>query len=249
MRRCRRSYPELTDEIFITAPMIGIFYASPTPGTPPFVSEGDVVELGQTIGVIEAMKIMNEIAADRSGLVDAVLVASGQPVEYGSPLFRLDAATRTSSVTTRVLPVGVFVSVFRDALEADPFYADLWLEGEVTDLSRSGAGHTYFSLRDADGCLKCVLFRGQALRSFHQPELGEQAAVHGGLSLYPRTGSVQLVADMVLPAGLGAASLELEYLRQRLAAEGLFDPLRKRPCRHGPAIDRRRDVRPWRRLE
>lgn len=77
----------------ITAPMIGTFYASPTPGTSPFITEGDDVFIGQTIGIIEAMKIMNEIAADRSGTVEAVLVSNGQPVEYGSPLFQL-AQTR-----------------------------------------------------------------------------------------------------------------------------------------------------------
>ena len=58
--------------------------------------------------------------------------------------------------------------------------------------------------------------------------------MHGGLSIYPRSGAVQLVADLVQPAGLGAASLELEYLRQRLEAEGLFDPLRKRPLPTSP---------------
>jgi acetyl-CoA carboxylase biotin carboxyl carrier protein len=73
----------------ITAPMIGAFYASPTPGAPPFVKEGDDIFVGQTIGIIEAMKIMNEITADRSGTVAAVLVSNGQPVEYGSPLFEL----------------------------------------------------------------------------------------------------------------------------------------------------------------
>jgi acetyl-CoA carboxylase biotin carboxyl carrier protein len=73
----------------ITAPMIGTFYASPSPGAPPFVRPGDHVDVGQTIGIIEAMKIMNEIAADRSGVVAAVLVDNGQPVEYGTPLVRL----------------------------------------------------------------------------------------------------------------------------------------------------------------
>ena len=111
---------------------------------------------------------------------------------------------------------------------------DLWLEGEVSDLSRSSAGHVYFSLRDDDGCLKCVLFRGQALRQHHPLRFGDQVVVHGGLSIYPRSGAMQLVADLVQPAGLGAASLELEYLRQRLEAEGLFDPLRKRPLPTSP---------------
>jgi exodeoxyribonuclease VII large subunit len=137
-------------------------------------------------------------------------------------------------MTARLLPVGAFVCLFREALESDPLYADLWLEGEVSDVSRSSAGHVYFNLRDDDGCLKCVLFRGQALRQHHPLKFGDQIVVHGGLSIYPRSGSMQLVADLVQPAGLGAASLELEYLRQRLEAEGLFDPLRKRPLPTSP---------------
>ena len=137
-------------------------------------------------------------------------------------------------MTARLLPVGAFVCLFREALESDPLYADLWLEGEVSDVSRSSAGHVYFNLRDDDGCLKCVLFRGQALRQHHPLRFGDQVVVHGGLSIYPRSGAMQLVADLVQPAGLGAASLELEYLRQRLEAEGLFDPLRKRPLPTSP---------------
>jgi acetyl-CoA carboxylase biotin carboxyl carrier protein len=78
-------------EILITAPMIGTFYAAATPGAQPFVVEGDEVYVGQTIGIIEAMKIMNEIAADRAGVVEAILVGNGEPVEYGSPLMRLGA--------------------------------------------------------------------------------------------------------------------------------------------------------------
>src|SRR3954451_1871546 len=78
-------------EVLITAPMIGTFYAAATPGAQPFVAEGDEVYVGQTIGIIEAMKIMNEIAADRAGVVEAILVGNGQPVEYGSPLMRLGA--------------------------------------------------------------------------------------------------------------------------------------------------------------
>ena len=75
----------------IAAPMIGTFYASPSPGSPPFVKVGDAIQAGQTIGIIEAMKIMNEIPADRGGVVTEVVAANGQPVEYGSPLIRLRA--------------------------------------------------------------------------------------------------------------------------------------------------------------
>lgn len=78
-------------ETFITAPMIGTFYSSPTPGEPPFVRLGDRIEAGQTVGIIEAMKIMNEIVADRGGVVADILVSNAEAVEYGTPLFRLSS--------------------------------------------------------------------------------------------------------------------------------------------------------------
>jgi acetyl-CoA carboxylase biotin carboxyl carrier protein len=81
--------PEVGGHV-VTAPMIGTFYSSPAPGEPPFVRVGDQVQAGQTIGIIEAMKIMNEIVSDRSGVVAEVLVANAQAVEYGSPLLRLN---------------------------------------------------------------------------------------------------------------------------------------------------------------
>jgi len=73
----------------VTAPMIGTFYSCPSPGEAPFVDVGDDVEVGQVIGIIEAMKIMNEIISDRSGVVAEVMIDNAQPVEYGSPLLRL----------------------------------------------------------------------------------------------------------------------------------------------------------------
>jgi len=73
----------------VTAPMIGTFYSAPSPGEAPFVHVGDDVEVGQVVGIIEAMKIMNEIVSDRAGVVLEVLVENAQPVEYGSSLIRL----------------------------------------------------------------------------------------------------------------------------------------------------------------
>ena len=73
----------------VTAPMIGTFYTSPTPNDPPFVSEGDIVDAGQTVGIIEAMKIMNEIISEVAGVVVEVIAANGRAVEYGSPLVRI----------------------------------------------------------------------------------------------------------------------------------------------------------------
>lgn len=74
----------------ITAPMIGTFYRAAKPGEPPFIEVGDAVEVGQTIGIIEAMKTMNEIAAEAAGTVTELLVGNGQAVEFGQPLLRLE---------------------------------------------------------------------------------------------------------------------------------------------------------------
>jgi acetyl-CoA carboxylase biotin carboxyl carrier protein len=90
------SHPEVADEPdghIITAPMIGTFYVAPAPNEPPFVMPGDDVDEGQTIGIIEAMKIMNEIAADRSGKIVEILASDGQTVEYGSPLLRIEPSS------------------------------------------------------------------------------------------------------------------------------------------------------------
>ena len=81
--------PLIEEGYAITAPMIGTFYSAPAPGEAPFVQVGDRIEVGQVIGIIEAMKIMNEISADRSGIVKEILVANAQAVEYGTPMIRL----------------------------------------------------------------------------------------------------------------------------------------------------------------
>ncbi|HET6144878.1 MAG TPA: acetyl-CoA carboxylase biotin carboxyl carrier protein [Candidatus Acidoferrales bacterium] len=80
------------DEHIIKSPIVGTFYAGSSPEAGPFVRAGDKVEAGQTVCIIEAMKLMNEIEADVSGEIARVLVENGQPVEYGEPLF----AMRTS---------------------------------------------------------------------------------------------------------------------------------------------------------
>ncbi len=73
----------------VASPMIGTYYAAPRPGDEPFVRVGDMVAAGQTVAIIEAMKIMNEIQAERGGVVEELLVSNGQPVEYSQPLMRL----------------------------------------------------------------------------------------------------------------------------------------------------------------
>lgn len=71
----------------VTSPMVGTFYVAPSPGAAMFVTIGQRVEVGDTLCIIEAMKILNQIEADRAGVIAAILVENGQPVEYGEPLF------------------------------------------------------------------------------------------------------------------------------------------------------------------
>ena len=79
----------IPEENLIRAPMVGTFYMSPSPESEPFVEVGDSVEEGQTLCIIEAMKVMNEVKAERSGTIEGILVENSEPVEYGTPLFRI----------------------------------------------------------------------------------------------------------------------------------------------------------------
>jgi len=78
------------NEHVITAPMVGTFYAAPSPGAKPFVEIGDEIEVGQVLCVIEAMKMMNQIEADKSGRISSIMARNGDPVEFGQPLFVIE---------------------------------------------------------------------------------------------------------------------------------------------------------------
>jgi acetyl-CoA carboxylase biotin carboxyl carrier protein len=81
--------PVKEDLHMVRSPIVGTYYESPSPGSPPFVKPGDMVEAGQIICIVEAMKLMNEIEADASGEIVKMLVANGQPIEYGQELFAI----------------------------------------------------------------------------------------------------------------------------------------------------------------
>lgn len=81
--------PEQDDLVYVDSPMVGTFYRAPDPSSPPFVDKGETVEKNQTLCIIEAMKLMNEIEADVEGVVEEVFVKNGKPVEYGQRLFSI----------------------------------------------------------------------------------------------------------------------------------------------------------------
>ena len=114
----------------------------------------------------------------------------------------------------------------KESLESDPLLMDLWIVGELSGLRMSSAGHTYFDLKDRESLLRCVMFRGQ-----HGAELlseGDSISAHGKITFYTQRGTTDFMVDLAMPEGVGELALELERLKQRLAAEGLFESSRKR---------------------
>ena len=116
----------------------------------------------------------------------------------------------------------------RDLLESEENLQDLWVEGEVSNLSRPASGHLYFTLKDRDAALRCVMWRSQVARLLSLPRNGDAIEVHGSISIYETSGNYQLYGDLIRPAGEGALYQEFLRLKAKLEAEGLFDAERKR---------------------
>ncbi|MDT8409892.1 MAG: exodeoxyribonuclease VII large subunit [Wenzhouxiangellaceae bacterium] len=123
---------------------------------------------------------------------------------------------------TRVYQPGELNHEVRVHLEAG--FPRLWLAGEISNLSQPASGHWYFTLKDSRAQIRCALFRGQRANVGGKPVNGDQVLVRGRLSLYEPRGDYQLIADALLPAGSGALQQAFEALKNKLEAEGLFEP-------------------------
>ncbi len=121
-------------------------------------------------------------------------------------------------------------------LESEDALRDLWVEGEISNLSRPSSGHLYFTLKDARASLRCVMWRRDAARLRITLQNGMAVAVHGYISIYEMGGQYQLYADTVRPLGEGVLYREFLRLKETLEAEGLFDVERKRPI---PSLPKR----------
>ena len=115
-------------------------------------------------------------------------------------------------------------------------YADVWVEGEISNLRSAPSGHVYFTLKDGEAQLAVVLFRRQAMLLRFAPADGMAALVRGRVSVYGSRGQLQLIAETAEPRGAGALQIAFEQLKAKLAAAGLFDAGRKRAL---PAFPRR----------
>jgi exodeoxyribonuclease VII large subunit len=117
-------------------------------------------------------------------------------------------------------------------------FQEVVVQGEVTNLSPSGAGHWYFTLSDENSCISCALFRGDALRNplIKKLKNGDKVVIVGPVSVYQKKGTFQLLAKRILPAGEGQLKILYERLKAKLSQEGLFDFERKKPL---PSFPRR----------
>ena len=129
--------------------------------------------------------------------------------------------------------VSALARYLKDLLESNLALTNLWVEGEISNLTRSQRGHVYFTLEDANAALQCVMFQRQYRGA--PLENGAQVLAHGNVSFYEQRGNIQLIVDFVQPAGVGARQAEFERLKEKLAADGLFDEGRKRPLPAFPA--------------
>jgi len=126
-----------------------------------------------------------------------------------------------------ILTVSQLTGLLRTSIESQ--FADLWLEGEVSNLRMPGSGHVYCTLKDEFSQIRAVLFRSSAVRLKFSLQEGMCIIVRGRLTVYEPRGEYQIVLDSVEPKGIGALQLAFEQLKKRLAGEGLFDEAKKTP--------------------
>ena len=119
--------------------------------------------------------------------------------------------------------------LIKDLLEGIPDLNHIYIRGEISNYKVYPSGHHYFTLKDAEGALRCVMFKGSAVKLRFRPENGMKVIAHGRISVFPRDGAYQLYCTEMTPDGVGDLYVAFEQLKAKLHAEGLFDPGHKKP--------------------
>lgn len=119
-------------------------------------------------------------------------------------------------------------------LDRDGALAGLFVRGELSNYKAYPSGHHYFSLKDAEGAIRCVMFRREAMGLRFRPENGMKVVAFGRVTVFPRDGQYQLYCSELTPDGVGDLHVAFEQLKQKLYQEGLFDPAHKKPIPRYP---------------
>ena len=129
------------------------------------------------------------------------------------------------SAETKIYSVSEVTTLIKSILEMN--IPPVWVEGEISSWTKAASGHAYFSLKDSNAQLPCVIWKQNAASLLFKPEEGMNVRVNGGISVYEKSGKYQLIASQVQPAGVGDLYQQFEKLKTRLSAEGLFDEDKK----------------------
>ena len=119
-------------------------------------------------------------------------------------------------------------------LDRDRELTALYVGGEISNYKAYPSGHHYFSLKDGEGAIRCVMFKREAMSLRFRPENGMKVIAFGRVAVFPRDGQYQLYCTSLTPEGVGDLHLAFEQLKQKLYAEGLFDPAHKKPIPRFP---------------
>ena len=136
----------------------------------------------------------------------------------------------------QVLTITQISEYIRSLMDRDGLLNSVAVKGEISNYKAYPSGHHYFTLKDEGGALKCVMFRTQAVRLRFRPENGMKVIAMGKVSVYPRDGAYQLYCSAMALDGVGDLYAAFEQLKQKLAAQGLFDPARKKPIPVYPKV-------------
>ena len=136
----------------------------------------------------------------------------------------------------QVLSITQINEYIRSMMDSDALLAGLAVRGEISNYKMYPSGHHYFTLKDEGGALKCVMFKGNALRLRFRPENGMKVIAMGKISVYPRDGAYQLYCSSLVLDGVGDLYAAFEQLKTKLAAQGLFDPAHKKPIPKYPGV-------------
>ena len=128
-----------------------------------------------------------------------------------------------------ILEVRQLNEYIKEMMDADALLGSVCIRGELSNYKKYPSGHHYFTLKDGESALKCVMFRSSAMRLRFQPENGMQVLAAGRITVYPRDGVYQLYCVSMRPEGAGDLSVAFEQLKKKLSAEGLFDLSHKKP--------------------
>lgn len=137
-------------------------------------------------------------------------------------------------MTKEVLSISQLNEYIRGKLDVDPLLNQIAVRGEISNYKMYPSGHHYFSLKDESSVLKCVMFKGNAMRLRFRPENGMKVIAMGKVSVFPRDGAYQLYCSALAMDGVGDLYATFEALKKKLAAEGLFDPSHKQPLPRFP---------------